>query len=117
MEVYQVGPTEFHDEEIKFIQKLYPNAKWIVYYYEDRPEEYYGSGHAVLCDKDGSLHLTDLSHCSCFGPLESFSGPCKSWDKVSPEAVTEVSDSALDIDCEPEIRGKVKALLSSHPLS
>lgn len=58
------------DYEIKKAEEA--GVDVLVYYYASG--SYEGSGVALL-RKDGNWSYESLSHCSCYGPLDSISGP------------------------------------------
>ena len=64
--IINVGKDEldFSDE------KIVKECLWLVYSYEDMPDDYCGSGYAIALHSDGRLLEFDLGHCSCFGPTE-----------------------------------------------
>lgn len=64
MKLYSVGPDELGEWDLK----EFPEAEYLVYYYESG--SYDGSGTA-LAKTDGKFYSYNLGHCSCYGPLES----------------------------------------------
>lgn len=64
MKVYDLC-CPFHDYELKQIGL--ETYEWLVHWYDGGCYE--GSGEAVGY-KDGNLYIYNLSHCSCYGPLE-----------------------------------------------
>ncbi len=53
--------------DINFIQ---PQPDWIAGYYETGC--YDGMGYALVRSPEGKYTLTNLGHCSCYGPFDSF---------------------------------------------
>jgi len=79
------------------------NYEWVVYHYENYGYE--GDGELIAYDGD-ILHIYQLGHCSCYGPLE---GNC---DAISKEKYLN-SDNVLDADTRfGDVREKVLKLLS-----
>lgn len=61
---YDRDDTELDVYDLKNIPK---EVEWIRYWYAQG--SYDGSGMMILKTKDG-FYLHDMSHCSCYGPLE-----------------------------------------------
>ena len=65
MKFYKVCEDDFGEEYCKL-----PNGvKWVAYDYTN--EGYEGSGSALVAWEDGTFHFEDMSHCSCYSPLEN----------------------------------------------
>lgn len=104
MLVFNVGPDELNDYDLAYINK--DDYDWVVYWYLS--DIYEGSGEAVaLNNKNGLLEYCNLSHCSCFGPMENFA----SKDSITIEQFLAEKDNIHDLDFKDEIKDKVKSLL------
>lgn len=98
MKLYSVGPDDLYDGDISGL-----DYDWLVYWYE--ASDYEGFGEAIGLDGD-QLYVHDLSHCSCYGPME---------DGGSLIAVENLeSDSVLDTIYKLEIVSKVRELLAGE---
>lgn len=66
MKIYSVGP----DELGPFSDRDFPPGKveWFVYHYTSGSWD--GSGTGVIKRADGTYGWANLSHCSCYGPLD-----------------------------------------------
>ena len=99
MKVYSVGPDDLSEENLP------SDFEWIVYWYE--VVAYAARGEAISWDGE-HLRSHDLSHCSCYGPMEDFnSGGC---------AITAddfESDNVLNKNYRPEVVRKVRELLGN----
>jgi len=100
MKLYNVGLDEFFDYDLSYVGNEYD---WFVYAYYNNG--YDGEGEAVGY-KDGNLYFYNLSHCSCYGPLEG-----------SPQVITVDnwlnSNDIHDADTRyKEVRDKLVELLS-----
>lgn len=105
MKIYNVGPDELYDLPGEDDQKW----EWLVFWYEDGG--YDGSGEAVaLCKEDNLLYIKNLSHCSCYGPMDGGMG---SGDKVTIEDFVSHKDNIHIYDARMEIKDKVVELLAS----
>ena len=87
------------DYDFEYIGNDY---EWVVYHYENWGYE--GDGELVAYDGD-ILHIYQLGHCSCYGPLEGSS------EAISKEKYLN-SDNVLDTDTRfGDVREKVLKLL------
>lgn len=87
--------------------------EWMAYWYE--AGDYDGRGEAVALGKDGFLYLTDLSHCSCYGPFEDYwDGTAAAWDKVNVEDFLGSLDQVHGYVSEKELEAKVVELLAAR---
>jgi len=102
MKIYSLGPDNLEDYELTQITE--DQFEWLVYSYENYGYE--GGGDAVALGKDGSLYYSSLSHCSCYGPTESW--PDK---KMSIEEFLRDKDNVHDYHFMEEVDKKVRALL------
>ena len=103
MEIYSVGIDEldFAEYENEF--------QWVVYEYE---EGYYdGDGECIAFGLDGLLHYKNLSHCSCFGPLEPGWSKRSDWHTLTIEEFLQEKESIHDFDCGDIVKSKVLSLL------
>jgi len=89
-------------------EKIVNECKWLVYSYEDMPEDYCGSGCAIALHNDGRLLEFDLVHCSCFGPTEHM-GECDA-KRLSVKKFLESCDDVHQGECHA-LQAKVKELL------
>lgn len=109
MNIIQVGPSvldEYNMAEVRETAHLY---EWFVYWYEDGG--YDGSGEAVALRKeDGKLVMKDLSHCSCYGPLEGWATGAT---VVTVEEFLRPKDSIFDIECRKAVEDEVRLLLQA----
>jgi len=64
MKIYNVGPDELSDWDF---EQLNQELEWIVVFYENYGYE--GDGEAVGYF-EGKLFITQLGHCSCYGPMD-----------------------------------------------
>jgi hypothetical protein len=69
-------------------QWLPPGVTDMVYAY--RAGDYCGYGWAVAWGN--GLHVSDLSHCSCYGPFEDVAGDKNEWREVTPEDLRQLLD-------------------------
>jgi hypothetical protein len=108
MEIYNVGKDELRDWNFTDIKgELY---RWMVYDYVDGG--YDGDGTAVAYREDaGLLYCKNLSHCSCYGPLDSWETSCV---KMTVEEFLRDKDSIMDYDCKDAIKRKVRELVSKQ---
>lgn len=106
MLVFSVGPDDLNEWDLQDVMNNQEKYVWFVYWYENYGYE--GSGEAVALDKDGHLQYSDLGHCSCYGPMESF--PSKTFMTVEEFFV--VKENIHDLDFKDEIKEKVKSLLA-----
>jgi hypothetical protein len=60
--------SELQEYEIETLEKI--GAEVVFYWYGQG--SYEGAGHMIARDKNG-WHVFDLSHCSCYGPVENIS--------------------------------------------
>lgn len=102
MKIYNVGPDELCDYEVGQITA--DQFKWLVYFYEIG--DYCGDGEAVAMGKDGLLYYTSLSHCSCYGPMESW--PDR---KITVTEFLRPKDSVHDYCFKEEVNKQVRALV------
>lgn len=108
MKIYNVGPDEFSEYELKEMDA--ENFEFVVYWYEGGG--YDGSGEAVgLCKDDNLLYVKGLGHCSCYGPMDGGMG---SGDKVTIEDFLSHKDDIHSYDARTEIKEKVKELLPAY---
>jgi hypothetical protein len=105
MLVFSVGPDELNEYDSHDVMKIQENYVWLVYWYENYGYE--GFGEAVALDKEGRLQYSDLGHCSCYGPMESF--PSKTFMTVEEFFVQR--EDIHDVDFRDEIKEKVKSLM------
>jgi hypothetical protein len=98
MDVYNVGHDELSEWDLEYAK----GAVWFVYSYEDGG--YDGSGEGVALMPDGQLQCFNLSHCSCYGPMES-------GIFTSVEEYLRPKDSVHDYYSKPEVEAKVRELL------
>ncbi len=113
MKIYSVGPDELDEYTLEKVRKD-ERLDWMVYFYKN--EGYDGSGEAVA-GKDELIYLWDLSHCSCYGPLDG-------WEtcdlaKATRQTVAEFlepKESIFDVDCKAVIRAKVTELILPPPI-
>jgi hypothetical protein len=104
VQFYQVGPDLLTDEyDLSYVKDDYV---WFVYFYSNGG--YDGCGEAVALGKDGFLHCLDLSHCSCYGPMENWATKTS---KVTVEEYMTPSESAFDPVAMEAVMAKVKELL------
>lgn len=68
MQKYSVGIDELNDGELFDLEEN-SDIDWIIYDYEDYGYE--GSGWALVRNKNDIYLLYNLSHCSCYGPLDN----------------------------------------------
>jgi hypothetical protein len=94
-----------HDCELQDVMNNQENYVWLVYWYESYGYE--GSGEVVALDKEGHLQYSDLGHCSCGGPMESF--PSKTFMTIEEFFVQK--EDIHDVDFKDEIKEKVKSLI------
>lgn len=97
--IYSIGPDECYDV---------PNSEglqWLVYWYESG--YYDGQGQAVALWEDGSVTVKDLSHCSCYGPFDSWGK-----DNVTIEEVLREKDDVHDLDIMEDIMVKIRELMN-----
>jgi hypothetical protein len=108
MEIYKIGPNDLEDYELNHIDP--EKYKWVVYHYVIG--SYDGSGELVALPKkpDGFLRCINLSHCSCYGPLERFSPT-----KIRIVDFIKGPDNHIDDDYSL-VRDKVLELLKDEPL-
>jgi len=99
MKVFNVGPDKLGDWELDRVGHAY---RWFVYRYEEGCWD--GSGKAVGMKEDGTLWLFDLSHCSCYGPLDNAPDQIDEDTLLSPTSV-------YDPDVPAEVVAKVRELL------
>lgn len=106
VEMFKVGPDELNEWDLNEV-KDDPRFEWFVYWYQDGG--YDGQGDALaLCKEDGLLYYKDLSHCSCYGPMEGWSTGST---KYTVEQFFEDSDSIFAWTVRDEIKAKVTELL------
>lgn len=105
MNIYNVGPNQLNDDDLKELDKY--NYEWFIYWYKF--DVYNGEGCAVALRKDGYIVIKDLCHCSCFEPLDS-------WEKnilvVDIAEFLRDKDDIHDIEVNEEIVLQVKKLLN-----
>lgn len=104
--MYNVGPDELSDWEFEEMDAK--GFKFVVYWYENGG--YDGSGEAVgLCMEDNLIYVKNLSHCSCYGPMD---GGMKAGDSMSVEEFLSHKEEVLAYDARKEIKDKVRELVS-----
>lgn len=109
-EIHNVGTDEV-DFVSEWISKpqLTSQLDWIVYYYEDHTDDYYGSGHAVgFLKANRQLYTKSLGHCSCYGPADGDAGE---WLPVQIEEFLSPVEATAD-EISPAIKAKVAELLT-----
>lgn len=103
MEIYNVGVDELANYELE----CRDDFKFIVYQYENYGYE--GDGEAVgLCLTDNMLYIKNLSHCSCYGPMD---GGIESGDKMTIEDFLSEKEDVHAYDALKAIKDKVRELL------
>jgi hypothetical protein len=104
MKIFSVGPSDLNsDYELnKIDENLF---EFVVYWYEDGG--YDGNGQLVAFSKEKELHVYDLSHCSCYGPLEAWGNPVK----MDVAEFLRPKDSVHDYEFKKLVESKVKELL------
>lgn len=110
MEVYQVGKTALDEYDFDELNK--EDYLWIVYNYHY--EDWEGNGVAILLRKDGQLLKKNLSHCSCYGPMDT-----STWDDcpiqfepITLEEILSVKECIFDDDFSDALKEKVKELMN-----
>lgn len=99
VEIFNVGSEELISElEVA-------GFKWVVYWYETG--DWDGSGEAVGY-KDGLLYIKNLSHCSCYGPMDD---GLESGDKMTVEAFLSLKEDIFSYDARKEVKKKVAELI------
>lgn len=104
MLVFNVGPDELNEYDLHDVMKIQENYVWFVYWYEGG--DYDGFGEAIALDKEGRLQYSDLGHCSCYGPMESFPS-----NTMTVEEFFAQKEDIHDVDFKDEIKEKVKSLI------
>lgn len=108
MKIYKVGPEELDKFDLENLKLEENQFKWMVYWYEIDMME--GSGEAVaLHVETGLLHVEDLGHCSCYGPLDD--GILLSGDTYTVEKFLSDKDDITEFDARKEVKDKVRELL------
>ena len=107
VEMFKVGPDELSEWDLNEV-KDDPRFEWFVYWYENG--YYDGSGNALALCKDGLLYYKDLSHCSCYGPMEGWATGSM---KYTVEQFFEDTNSIFDWTVRDEVKAKVIELLQS----
>ena len=67
--LYSLGPDDICEYDIG---RLPDNFQWCIYWYEDNPDDYYGSGYMVVKTENGEFVDHNMGHCSCYGPMCEF---------------------------------------------
>jgi hypothetical protein len=105
MEIYQVGVDVLQDYELKEVTED-PRWSWFAYFYEDGG--YDGGGEGVAYNKeDNLLYWKDLSHCSCYGPMDGWATDCT---KFTVDEFLSTKVSIYDEDARRELKEIVKKL-------
>jgi hypothetical protein len=90
MKLYQVGPDELSNYDIQSIK----SSDYFVYHYESG--SYDGSGTGIA-KRDGKFYSYNLSHCSCFGPIDGVDVPGELYDLHSEKVeLTGVDKEVLE---------------------
>lgn len=100
--LHKIGPDDpwITEDETK-------SFYWIVHWYEQG--NYDGSGEAVGLNKDdGLLYFKNLSHCSCYGPMDGWPGDAT---KYSVEDFLAEQDDIMVEDPRYELKKKVRELI------
>jgi len=114
MKIYDVGPDKLEDYDLNWVggykedhQQGDGGYEWVVYWYEN--EYYEGYGQAVALRKDGLVEVKDLSHCSCYGPMEHWATEAST---ISVEELLRKKDNVHDLQIREEVEEKVRQLIS-----
>jgi hypothetical protein len=70
MKIISVGPDELIQKEFEYKNINSSKYKWIVYFY--KIGSYEGHGQLVALNKNKTIYIYDLGHCSCYGPLSNW---------------------------------------------
>ena len=70
--------------------------KWLAFHYTQ--ESYEGSGQMLVALTDGTFCFHDMSHCSCYGPMEKFdiSQPFYTRDELSQLVDKDLNGKPID---------------------
>lgn len=105
MKIYNVG-----EEELSELSEDNTQFEWVVFWYESGSYEGYGEA-VALCKEDNLLYVSNLGHCSCYGPLE---GGLQDGDKMTIEEFLKDKDDIHAYDAKDGVKAKVKELLPAY---
>ena len=104
--IYQLGPDEFDEYDLSNGPHHFD---WLVYHYT--AGSYEGSGVAVW--KVGDVYgMQNLSHCSCYGPMDSCDAAGQSIDAILKDL--SVSEKDYDYVQMKAVGDKVKELIGNQ---
>lgn len=104
MELYKVGKDDLGQYDLYDVDP--EKFEWLVYSY-DFWGQYEGDGEAVALGKDGLLYVHDMSHCSCYGPMDQFGNK----GTMTVEEFLREKDDVHDYQARDEVESKVRMLL------
>lgn len=102
MRCFNVGPDDLTSDLAQFEDRY----EWVVYWYESG--DYDGGGEAVALRKDGKIDVWNLSHCSCYGPLDEWDHKP---DVYSVEEFLRDKENIHDLTVKSEVEKKARRLL------
>jgi hypothetical protein len=107
MEIYNVGTDQLSEYDFGCVKEGF--FEWFVYWYEIG--YYDGQGEGVALGKDGLLYYGSLGHCSCYGPMDSWTEPEKFTQKFTVDEFFSQRTIFDNMAEKPTVEQKVRELL------